>query len=144
MFEKASLDQATFPPLDFFANPLRSQNVIRITFPEFTCLCPKTGYPDFAHISLFYIPNKLCVELKAWKLYLNSFRMVGAFHEAVVQHILDRFVLGVEPIWACIVGDFIPRGNVDTLVIVESIPRPAHVEYLFAGLRPRCRGIGDA
>ena len=92
-----------------------------ITFdaPEFTCLCPLTGQPDFAHFTIDYVPDERCVELKSLKLYLWSYRDEGAFHEDVTNRILDDIVAAVAPRWAKIVGDWNVRGGIRTVVTVE-------------------------
>ena len=83
---------------------------------EFTCLCPKTGQPDFAEIEIHYIPNKLCVELKSLKLYLWSYRNEGAFHEKVINNILDDLVEVSSPRWMEVIGAFNVRGGIHTTV----------------------------
>jgi 7-cyano-7-deazaguanine reductase len=83
---------------------------------EFTCLCPKTGQPDFAEIEIRYIPNKLCVELKSLKLYLWSYRNEGAFHEKVINNILDDLVEVSSPRWMEVIGAFNVRGGIHTTV----------------------------
>ena len=92
---------------------------INITLPEFTCLCPMTGYPDFATIHVKYIPDKLILELKSVKLYINKFRDQGIFHEEAVNKILDDLVAACHPRWMEVIGDFNPRGNVKTVVRAE-------------------------
>ncbi len=92
---------------------------INITLPEFTCICPMTGYPDFATIYVKYIPDKLILELKSVKLYINKFRDQGIFHEGAVNKILDDLVAACSPRWMEVVGDFNPRGNVKTVVKAE-------------------------
>lgn len=92
---------------------------VSVTLPEFTCLCPITGYPDFATIRVNYIPDKSIVELKSLKLYINRFRDQSHFHEAVTNRILDDLVACVRPRWMEVTGDFNPRGNVKTVVRVE-------------------------
>lgn len=84
--------------------------------PEFTCVCPRTGQPDFATIKINYVPDKLCIELKALKLYLWSFRDQGTFHEAVVNKILDDLVAACRPRKMTVVGDFNIRGGIHTTV----------------------------
>lgn len=87
--------------LDTFSNPAPQRDyTIEIAIPEFTCLCPKTGQPDFAHLDLTYVPDTLCVELKSLKLYIWSFRDVGAFHEAVTNAMLDDLVAACSPRYA--------------------------------------------
>jgi|GEM_PF-566354 len=143
--EKAMI-QGSLPEIETFPCPWKPQKdrsgIIRIVFPEFTCLCPRTGYPDFAVVSLLYLPGKLCIELKSWKLYLNSFRMIGTFHEAVTAHLFDTVQRLIKPRWMMVAGDFLPRGNVDTTVIFESsTPRPKGAELLLKPLFPRCRKL---
>jgi 7-cyano-7-deazaguanine reductase len=89
---------------------------ISISYPEFTCLCPRSGFPDFATIRITYVPDETIVELKALKLYLNRYRNEYVFHEAVVNRILDDLVASANPRWIRVVGDFNVRGNVKTLV----------------------------
>ncbi len=92
---------------------------IRIDTPEFTCLCPKTGQPDFAEIKLEYVPDQLCVELKSYKLYIWSYRDEGAFHEKVTNQILDDLVAACNPRFMRVTGVFNVRGGVYTSVVVE-------------------------
>jgi 7-cyano-7-deazaguanine reductase len=92
---------------------------IKIHLPEFTCLCPMTGYPDFATIHVKYIPDKLILELKSVKLYINKFRDEDIFHEEAVNKILEDLVAVCQPRWMEVVGDFNPRGNVKTFVRAE-------------------------
>ena len=84
--------------------------------PEFTCLCPKTGQPDFAELEIRYVPDKLCIELKSLKLYLWSFRNEGAFHEKVINDILDDLVQISTPRWMEVIGAFNVRGGIHTTV----------------------------
>jgi 7-cyano-7-deazaguanine reductase len=93
---------------------------ITVSFPEFTCLCPRSGYPDFATITVTYVPDKKIVELKALKLYLNSFRDVHTSHEEVTNRIYAELEKVVRPRFLEVTGDFNPRGNVKTLVRVCS------------------------
>jgi 7-cyano-7-deazaguanine reductase len=103
--------------LDVFENPNPERDyTIEVSSPEFTCLCPVTGQPDFAEITLRYIPDRLCVELKSFKLYLWSFRNEGAFHEAVTNQILDEIVSKIAPREATVVGKFNVRGGLYTTV----------------------------
>jgi 7-cyano-7-deazaguanine reductase len=92
---------------------------VSVTLPEFTCLCPLTGYPDFATFRVNYIPDRSVVELKSLKLYINRYRTQSHFHEAVTNRILDDLVACVRPRWMEVIGDFNPRGNVKTVVRVE-------------------------
>ena len=103
--------------LDQFQNPNPERDYeIEFECPEFTCLCPKTGQPDFATIRIRYVPDQLCVELKSLKLYLWSFRDEGHFHEAVTNMILDELVRLVEPRHMTVEGDFYVRGGIRTVV----------------------------
>ena len=106
--------------LETFVNPKPERDyVIRFDCPEFTCVCPKTGQPDFATIRVEYVPDALCVELKSWKLYLWSYRDDGAFHEAVTNRILDDLVAAVSPRRARIEGAFNVRGGIGTTIVAE-------------------------
>jgi 7-cyano-7-deazaguanine reductase len=103
--------------LDTFPNPRPERDyVIRFECPEFTCLCPRTGQPDFATIHIEYVPDQTCVELKSLKLYLWSFRDEGAFHEAVTNRILDDLVAATRPRSMTVVGEFKVRGGITTVV----------------------------
>ena len=110
----------TSKALESFPNP-RPGRVYEIRFdcPEFTCLCPKTGQPDFATIRIRYSPDQRCVELKSLKLYLWSFRDEGHFHEAVTNRILDDLVALLAPLAMTVEGDFLVRGGIHTVVEVE-------------------------
>ena len=106
--------------LETFENPHPQRDyTIRIHTPEFTCLCPKTGQPDFATIHLEYIADKLCVELKSFKLYMWSFRDEGAFHEDVTNQILNDLVAATHPRFMRVRAEFNVRGGVYTTVIAE-------------------------
>lgn len=91
--------------------------------PEFTCLCPKTGQPDFATLELDYVPGRLCVELKSLKLYIWSYRNEGAFHEAVTNRILDDLVRATQPRFMRLTAHFFVRGGIFTTVISEHVKR---------------------
>ena len=111
MATKSSKELETFP------NPRPGRDYeINMECPEFTCVCPRTGQPDFATIRISYIPDKLCVELKSLKLYLWSYRDEGAFHEAVVNRILDDLVQACHPRKLTVSGDFNVRGGIHTTV----------------------------
>lgn len=104
--------------LETFENPTPKRDyTIRIESPEFTCLCPRTGQPDFAHITVEYIPDALCIELKSYKLYLWSFRNEGQFHEAVTNRILDDLVAACAPRRMTVTALFNVRGGITTTVI---------------------------
>ena len=98
--------------------------------PEFTCLCPRTGQPDFATITIDYVPGPLLVELKALKLYLWSWREEGIFHEAVVNRIADDLVAACEPRWIRVTGAFKVRGGITTTVVAEAGVLPADAARL--------------
>lgn len=103
--------------LETFSNPRPQRDYeINMECPEFTCVCPRTGQPDFANIRVRYAPAELCVELKSLKLYLWSYRNEGAFHEAVVNQILDDLVQAVRPKSMTVVGAFNVRGGIHTTV----------------------------
>ena len=106
--------------LTTFANPRPARDfTIRIDIPEFTCLCPMTGQPDFATLTLEYVPAALCVELKSLKLYMWTFRERGAFHEAVTNEILDHIVAAIAPNFMRLRAEFNVRGGIYTTVIAE-------------------------
>lgn len=106
--------------LETFPNPAPEQDyTIRIRIPEFTCLCPKTGQPDFAEILLEYIPDQRCIELKSLKLYMWSFRNEGAFHEAVTNRMLADLRDRLQPRFIRITADFNVRGGIYTTVVAE-------------------------
>jgi 7-cyano-7-deazaguanine reductase len=107
-------------PLETFANPAPERDyTIRMTLPEFTCLCPKTGQPDFATMKLEYVPDERCVELKSLKLYIWSFRDRGAFHEAVTNEILRELVAVTAPRFLRLIAEFNVRGGIYTTVVAE-------------------------
>jgi 7-cyano-7-deazaguanine reductase len=105
--------------LETFENPSTRDYTIRMQIPEFTCLCPKTGQPDFATLELEYVPDRRCVELKSLKLYIWSFRDRGAFHEAVTNEIAEHLVRAVEPRFLRLTARFNVRGGIYTSVVVE-------------------------
>ena len=103
--------------LETFPNPNPGRDyIIDIVCPEFTSLCPKTGQPDFGTITFSYVPDRLCVELKSLKLYLQRYRDQGTFYETVVNRLLDDFVKACSPRRCKIVGAFTPRGGITTTV----------------------------
>jgi 7-cyano-7-deazaguanine reductase len=119
---KPSRDLQTFP------NPKPERSFeIAMECPEFTCVCPMTGQPDFATIRIRYVPAARCVELKSLKLYLWSFRDEGTFHEAVTNRICDDLVRALEPRWLEVTGDFAVRGGIHTVVTARHGERPAGV-----------------
>ena len=106
--------------LETFPNPTPERDyTIRMTMPEFSCLCPKTGQPDFATLKLEYVPHEICVELKSLKLYIWSFRDRGAFHEAVTNQILSDLVAATSPRFMRLLAEFNVRGGIYTTVTAE-------------------------
>ena len=110
-------DEMNLYPLDSFAYEFPGKEIwVEFEIPEFTAICPFSDFPDFGVIRLRYVPNKLCVELKSLKLYINSFREIKIFHEHVVNLILEDFVAACDPIKVEIEGDYNVRGNIKTVV----------------------------
>lgn len=114
--------------LEIWDNPSPEQDYeISIAFPEFTCLCPRSGYPDFATIKVNYVPAKKIVELKSFKLYLNSFRDIHISHEEVTNRVYADLKRLLRPRFIEVTGDFNPRGNLKTIIRVASKrPLPSH------------------
>lgn len=106
--------------LEVWENKHKKNYTISLTLPEFSCLCPRSGYPDYATIYIDYSPDKFVVELKAIKLYINSFRQRHISHEDSVNEIYDILEQKLKPKWLKVVGDFNPRGNVHTLIEIDS------------------------
>ena len=132
--------------LETFPNPKPDRDYsIRMRIPEFTCLCPKTGQPDFATLYLEYVPEKTCVELKALKLYIWSFRDEGAFHEAVTNRIADDLVRAIRPRFLRLTARFNVRGGIFTTIVAEHRKRgwrPAAAVALDALPPAKPRGAG--
>ena len=106
--------------LELFENPKPGRNyTITIRCPEFTSVCPKTGQPDFGEITIEYCPEKLCIELKSLKFYIQSFRNKGIFYEALTNEILDHLAEQCTPKWMKVTSSFTPRGGITTEVAVE-------------------------
>lgn len=119
MTEKYGAKAIKEAALELWDNPSPDRDyVIDITFPEFTCLCPRSGYPDFATIRVTYVPDRKVVELKALKLWLNSFRDRSISHEAVTNLIFDTLKKDLQPRKLEVIGDFNARGNVKTVIRV--------------------------
>ena len=113
------------PRIDTWKNQYPDRDyTIQIDIPEFTCICPKTGLPDFAAIIIKYVPDKDCIELKSLKYYTLFFRDVGIFNEHAVNKMLDDFVKSCRPRWMEIFGEFSARGGIKTTVVVEYGNRP--------------------
>lgn len=119
--------------LETFPNPATKPYLIEFDCPEFTCLCPKTGQPDFATIAISYVPNKTCVELKSLKTYLWSFRDEGHFHEKVTNDICQTLVKKLKPHYLKVVGDFWVRGGIKTVVTVTHGSKPKGIENTLHG-----------
>ena len=112
--------QLKTPAIEVWDNKYTDREyVVSLTIPEFTCICPKTGLPDFATIKIDYAPAKSCVELKSFKMHLIFYRDVGIFHEHLVNKILDDFVKACQPRWAKVIVDMNPRGGIQTIVAAE-------------------------
>ena len=125
--------------LETFPNPApRRDYRIHMEIPEFTCLCPKTGQPDFATLTLDYVPNRLCIELKSLKLYIWSFRDQGKFHEAVTNEMLNDFVRAIAPRYMRLTAHFNVRGGIFTTVVAEHVARGFKIAKLpeFVALAP--------
>ena len=118
---KAGLD-AKFPDIDTFENQYPGYEII-VDDPEFTSVCPKTGLPDFGHLTIRYMPNKHCMELKSLKEYLHGYRSLGIFQENVVNRVLEDVVRATKPVWCEVRGEFRPRGGIAT-TIEARWPRP--------------------
>jgi len=113
---------AKFPEIETWANQFPGYEVV-IDDPEFTSVCPKTGLPDFGLIRLRYQPDKVCLELKSYKEYLQTYRNLGIFQENVVNRVLEDVVRWSKPVWAEVKGEFRPRGGISTTVVARW-PRP--------------------
>jgi len=118
---KSGLD-ANFPAIETWPNQFPAYEIL-IDIPEFTSVCPKTGLPDFGALTIRYMPNRECLELKSLKEYLFSYRNLGIFQENIVNQVLDDVVKAAKPEWAVVKGDFRPRGGIGTTVEAR-YPRP--------------------
>jgi len=108
------------PAIEVFKNQYSDKDyTVQLNCPECTCICPKTGLPDFATVNLTYVPDKTCIELKSFKLYLVAFRNVGIFHENLVNKVLEDIVKACKPRWAKVEGIVTPRGGIQTTVVAE-------------------------
>lgn len=106
------------PAMEVFPNLFKNYK-ITIRVPEYTSVCPMTGLPDFGAVTIEYIPGKLCVELKSFKYYILAYRNLGIFYENAINRILNDFVAVTNPKWACVRGEFAPRGGISTIVEAE-------------------------
>ena len=120
---KAGLD-AAFPDIETWPNQFPGYEIV-VDDPEFTSVCPKTGLPDFGKITIRYMPDQQCLELKSLKEYLQSYRNLAIFQENIVNRVLEDVVRCAQPVWAEVKGDFRPRGGIST-VVVARWPRPEH------------------
>jgi len=111
---KSGLD-AKFPPIETWPNQFSRYEIV-IDVPEFTSVCPKTGLPDFGEITIRYMPDKQCLELKSLKEYLFTYRNLGIFQENIVNQVLEDVVRATKPVWAVVHGNFNPRGGIGTNV----------------------------
>ena len=112
--------QLKTPSIEVWSNQYADREyTIDLNFPEFTCICPKTGLPDFAIIKIFYSPKKTCLELKSLKMYFIFYRNLGIFHEHLVNKILDDIVKACQPRWAKVEVVMNPRGGIATTVVAE-------------------------
>src|SRR5579872_4141024 len=120
MHHRVLMSNQPLSSIETFSNPAPEHDyTIRMTMPEFTCLCPRTGQPDFATLELEYVPDRLCVELKSLKLYIWSFRDRGTFHEAVTNEIIDHIATAIQPRFLRLTARFNVRGGIYTTVVVE-------------------------
>ena len=117
---QAHIRKLKTPKIDVWKNQYADREyAVHLSIPEFTCICPKTGLPDFATIKVSYAPTKTCIELKSFKYYIISYRNVGIFHEHVVNKILDDIVKACRPRWAKVEGVVNSRGGIQTTVVAE-------------------------
>ena len=120
VIEETPTEAMNLPELDTFGYKYKGKETkISFSCPEFTAICPFSDFPDFATITIDYVPNELCIELKSLKLYINAFRPVKIFHEHVVNRILEDFVRACDPVAVDIEGDFNIRGNIKTVIRVS-------------------------
>ncbi len=117
----AGLDQS-FPEIETWPNQFPAYEIV-ISIPEFTSVCPKTGLPDFGVLTIKYMPDQRCLELKSLKEYLFGYRNLGIFQENIVNRVLEDVVRAAKPVWAIVHGDFRPRGGIGT-VVEARWPRP--------------------
>ena len=131
------IDEIETSQLENWPNPhVERDYVVHLEIPEFTCLCPRSGFPDFATISIDYVPGQQIVELKSLKLYINQYRQRQISHEAAANTILNDLIALLSPRWMRVVADFNVRGNIKTLIFAEHTtpdyhgPRPEYRRYL--------------
>lgn len=124
-----NIRDAYFEPVLGVPNSQGTKKVIQIIAPEFSSVCPKTGLPDFGRVVLRYVPDQLCVELKAWKMFLMSFYGVGTFHEDATQRIADEFTRAIAPRWCNIAIDWSARGGVHTCTQLTWTRDKGYISY---------------
>jgi len=131
------IDEINTSQLEGWPNPHAERDyVVHLEIPEFTCLCPRSGFPDFATISIDYVPGQQIVELKSLKLYINQYRQRQISHEAAANTILNDLIALLSPRWMRVVADFNVRGNIKTIIFAEHTtpdyqgPRPEYRRYL--------------
>jgi len=131
------MDEIETSQLEGWPNPHTERDyIVHLEIPEFTCLCPRTGFPDFATISIDYVPDQLVVELKSLKLYINQYRQRQISHEAATNTILNDLIALLSPRWMRVVADFNVRGNIKTIIFADHAtpdyqgPRPEYKRYL--------------
>jgi 7-cyano-7-deazaguanine reductase len=131
------LDEIEASKLEIWPNAQPDRDyVIHMEIPEFTCLCPRSGFPDFASITIDYVPDQNVVELKSLKLYINTYRNRQISHEGATNTILNDLIALLSPRWMRVVADFTVRGNIKTIVFAEDAnpeyqgPRPEYKRYL--------------
>jgi 7-cyano-7-deazaguanine reductase len=133
------LDEIAENRLEPWPNPHPERNYVNhLEIPEFTCLCPRSGFPDFATIVIDYVPDKSVVELKSLKLYINGYRNRPISHESATNTVLNDLIAQLNPLWIRVVGDFTVRGNIKTIVFAE------HAQPGYAGTRPEYKRYGQA
>ncbi len=139
----ASGVKASLPALETWPSQYAADYEIVITIPEFTSICPKTGLPDFATLTITYVPDRLCVELKSLKEYVNAFRSLGIFNENVVNRVLEDLALALAPRRIAVRGEFTPRGGIQTAVEARA-PRSPGGAAVTSSARGRARSTRRA
>ncbi len=117
--QAASFKQVELPPIEAWENQYKRDYWIKIEHPEFTSVCPKTGLPDFGTITIEYMPDKLCLELKSLKYYFLQYRNLGIFMENIANRVLDDVVKAIKPKKCIVTGNFTPRGGIKSVIIAE-------------------------
>ncbi len=139
----ASGVKASLPALETWPSQYEGDYEVVITIPEFTSICPKTGLPDFATLTITYVPDRLCVELKSLKEYVNAYRSLGIFNENVVNRVLEDLTRALDPRRIAVRGVFTPRGGIQTTVEARA-PRGPGGEAVTSSGAPRARSTRRA